>query len=165
MNSWRVQKIIIITCVIISLLALMAIILKPQAAQAGDIDWNWELHGYRSTPVKARARVRRHREPIRYYAAPVVVEEDVKFCLGPVRGVGTQWLGEDGAMDAATKDWRERVRYDLGEIFVDITHAKDFRKRCGRTSIGETLGQVLFRCEVWARPCKAEFTEGALPKK
>jgi hypothetical protein len=150
--------------IILSAFAILAAIANPAKAT----DWDWSMSGdsYHSHKQKPRRKYRRKApEPeIRYYAPPRD-DEDLKFCVGPVRGVGTQWLGEDGAMDAATKDWRERVRYDLGEIFVDITHAEDFRKRCGRTSIGETLGQVLFRCEVWARPCKAEFSEGELPKK
>ena len=78
-------------------------------------------------------------------------------CLGPVRGVGTQWVGEQGALDTAKKDWMERVRFDHGETFLDLSHAEGFEKRCGRTSIGEVAGQVLYRCEVVARPCKAEF--------
>ena len=95
---------------------------------------------------------RRHKT--RYYAAP---EKQHDRCLGRVRGVGTQWIGLEGAMDAAKKDWSERVRYDYGEIFIDLTHAQDFEKRCGRTSIGQVAGQVLYRCEIIARPCKAEF--------
>jgi hypothetical protein len=97
----------------------------------------------------------------RYYAAPVY-EEPEKVCAGKVRGLGSQWVGEAGALEAAKKDWMERVRYDLGESFLDLSHAEDFVRRCGRTSIGETLGQVLFRCEITARPCKGDFakTEG-----
>ena len=104
----------------------------------------------------------RKRKPVRYYASP---HEDTHEwgCLGRVRGVGTQWIGLEGAMDAAKKDWSERVRYDYGEIFIDLTHARDFESRCGRTSIGQVAGQILMRCEVFARPCKAELTkvEGA----
>ena len=78
-------------------------------------------------------------------------------CLGLVRGLGTQWIGEGGALEAAKKDWLEKVRYDHGETYLDMNHAEDFEKRCGRTSIGEIAGQVLFRCEIVARPCKGEF--------
>src|SRR3990167_5725238 len=98
---------------------------------------------------------------IKHYNPPHHVED--KVCLPPVRGVGSQWIGLEGAMDAAKKDWSERVRYDYGEIFIDLTHARDFESRCGRTSIGQVAGQILMRCEVFARPCKAELTkvEGA----
>ena len=87
------------------------------------------------------------------------VEDDPprRHCLGPVRGVGTQWVGEEGALNAARKDWMERTRYDHGETYLDLSHAEDFEKRCGRTSVGEVAGQVLYRCEIVARPCKADF--------
>ena len=80
-----------------------------------------------------------------------------RVCLDRVRGLGTQWIGEQGALDAARKDWMERVRYYHGETFLDLSHAADFAKRCGRVSIGEVAGQVLYRCEIEARPCKASF--------
>ena len=80
-----------------------------------------------------------------------------RLCLDRVRGLGTQWIGEQGALDAAKKDWMERVRYYHGETFLDLSHAADFAKRCGRVSIGEVAGQVLYRCEIEARPCKGSF--------
>jgi hypothetical protein len=97
----------------------------------------------------------------RYYAAPEYQMPE-RICAGKVRGLGTQWVGEAGALEAAKKDWLERVRYDLGESYLDLSNAEDFERRCGRTSIGETLGQVLYRCEIVARPCKGDFakTEG-----
>ena len=75
-------------------------------------------------------------------------------CADKVRGLGTQWIGTEGAMDAAKKDWMERVRYDYGESYLDMNNSKDFVSRCGRVSIGETMGQVMYRCEIVARPCK-----------
>src|SRR4029077_13048562 len=80
-------------------------------------------------------------------------------CVEKVRGLGTQWIGTKGALDAAKKDWMERVRYDHGESFVDMTNAKDFESRCGRVSIGEVAGQVTYRCEIVARPCKPPMKE------
>ena len=59
----------------------------------------------------------------------------------------------------------ERVRYDHGESFVDMTNAKDFESRCGRVSIGEVAGQVTYRCEIVARPCKAPLKEAGGGKK
>ena len=79
-------------------------------------------------------------------------------CQPPVRGLGTQWVGNQGALDAAKKDWMERVRYDLGESYLDMANAADETHRCGRVSIGEALGQVMYRCEIKARPCKGVFT-------
>jgi hypothetical protein len=133
----------------ILILALTTISLP---ASATDLDWSLSGDGYH------QVRKVKHRKPkVRYYAAPKVDEDG---CRGPVRGVGTQWVTEEGALDAAIKDWRERTRYDHGEIFVDMTNALDVRKRCGRTSIGEVAGQAFHRCEIIARPCKAEFTDG-----
>jgi hypothetical protein len=80
-----------------------------------------------------------------------------RTCLDRVRGLGTQWIGEQGALDAAKKDWMERVRYYHGETFLDLSHAAGFAKRCGRVSVGEVAGQVLYRCEIEARPCKGSF--------
>jgi hypothetical protein len=96
----------------------------------------------------------------RYYAAPYEVQE--RICKDKVRGLGTQWVGEAGALEAAKKDWMERVRYDLGESYLDLSNAIDFVRRCGRVSIGEAAGQYMHRCEVIARPCKGDFakTEG-----
>ena len=82
---------------------------------------------------------------------------DGRVCLDRVRGLGTQWIGEQGALDGAKKDWMERVRYYHGETYVDMSHASDVVKRCGRVSIGEVAGQVLYRCEIEARPFKAGF--------
>ena len=82
---------------------------------------------------------------------------DGRVCLDRVRGLGTQWIGEQGALDGAKKDWMEHVRYYHGETYVDMSHATDVMKRCGRVSIGEVAGQVLYRCEIEARPCKAGF--------
>lgn len=100
-----------------------------------------------------RTRQKVQRDEVRFYAAP----REAENCRAPVRGVGSQWIGEAGALDAAKKDWRERVRYDYGESFLDMINARDERHRCGRTSIGEVAGQVFHRCEIIARPCKAEF--------
>ena len=97
----------------------------------------------------------KHRSKHREQSSPS--EQRGRTCLDRVRGLGTQWIGEQGALDAAKKDWMERVRYYHGETFLDLSHASDFAKRCGRVSIGEVAGQVLYRCEIEARPCKASF--------
>jgi hypothetical protein len=95
-------------------------------------------------------------EPVRAYRSETPTRLQ---CADRVRGLGTQWIGESGALEAAKKDWLEHVRYDLGESYMDLTNAGELVKRCGRTSIGEAAGQVLFRCEIWARPCKGVFEE------
>ncbi len=86
-------------------------------------------------------------------------------CAEKVRGLGTQWIGTEGGLDAAKKDRMERVRYDYGESFLDMSNSKDFVSRCGRTSIGETMGQVMYRCEIVARPCKGQMQESKATTK
>ncbi len=89
--------------------------------------------------------------------------EDTGRCLEVQRGVGTQWITMEGAEDAARKDWMETVRYDFGEKFMSIDNAKDYEHRCSRSSVGTAAAQMLFRCEVKARPCIAAAEEA--PKK
>jgi len=80
-------------------------------------------------------------------------------CLEPIRGVGTEWIGKEGALKGARKDWMERVRYDHGERFIDMTNDRDEVSRCSRVSIGEVAGQVMYRCEIVARPCQANMEQ------
>jgi hypothetical protein len=102
---------------------------------------------------------------VKYYRSPDALAErdggddNRGRCLPPVSGLGKQWVGLKGALDAARKDWMERVRYDHGEIFVDMSHAARVGSRCSRVSIGSFLGRVMYRCEVIAQPCKARFEQ------
>jgi hypothetical protein len=136
--------------------------------------WDWSVG---SGDPAAKRRKARHRHRI-HRATPAKVmsyerradEHDhnrggneVK-CVEKVRGLGTQWIGTSGALEAAKKDWMERVRYDHGESYLDMTNARDFESRCGRTSIGEVAGQVTYRCEIVARPCKAPLKETSAKK-
>jgi len=138
------------------MLAMTSALIAPVSGQESD----WSLakaHGYRH----------QHQRPaVRYYRSPDVIverargDEEGADCLQPMRGLGTQWIGIEGALAAARKDWMERVRYDHGESFVDLSHAADAGSRCGRVSIGKFLGRVMYRCEIVARPCKARFEPG-----
>lgn len=109
-----------------------------------------------------------HQQPsgVKYYRSPEVLVERERGddgsarCLKPVSGLGTQWISAAGALVAARKDWMERVRYDHGESFVDMSHAAEVGSRCGRVSIGQFLGRVMYRCEIIARPCLARFEQG-----
>ncbi len=151
-------------------IAVMAIMGIPViAANAGDRyhDWGWDDYDApRKHTVKKKRIPLREREAIRGYRAIDDEDDDrIRDCKPPVRGVGSQWIGPEGAMEAATKDFMERVRYDYGETYLDMKNARgpygeDMPiSRCGRTSIGETLGQVFYRCEIIARPCKAPLGE------
>jgi hypothetical protein len=156
-------------------LALAAMIAVPSYSgpvMATDLDWDWSMSSNPSAR-RHKARVhyaRRHRkEDDATKVMAYVKREDGKdqlhaerhefSCADKVRGLGTQWIGTEGALDAAKKDWMERVRYDYGESFLDMNNAKDFVSRCGRVSIGETLGQVMYRCEIIARPCKGTMAD------
>ena len=142
------------------------------AVPAFATDWDWDLNSSPSTARRAHAR------HVRHYYRHVNIEVDKDRdrhereradngwqCLDKVRGLGTQWIGTEGALEAAKKDWMERVRYDHGESYIDMTNARDFESRCGRVSIGEVAGQVTYRCEIMARPCKPPVKETAQSTK
>jgi hypothetical protein len=145
--------------------ALAVALVLAVPSEAGEY-WDWGL-GSGSPTARHRARIRHFR---RHNYEPKVMafvkrepepekRDDGWQCLDKVRGLGTQWIGTEGALDAAKKDWMERVRYDHGESYIDMTNAKEFESRCGRTSIGEIAGQVTYRCEIMARPCKPPMQE------
>jgi hypothetical protein len=150
-------------------LALIILIAVPTCSIAGEyVHPIYEHTGYQQ-PQRTR-RVRRHvrreprydRETVRLYRS---MDDEYANCGPVIRGLGTQWIGTEGALEAAKKDWMERTRYDLGEAYLDLTNAKDFVSRCGRVSVGETMGQVMYRCDIRATPCKPKFTEGQQVKK
>jgi hypothetical protein len=95
-------------------------------------------------------------------AAPVtpLATEAVTRCLAPVRVVGSQDVRADAAEQSAQKAWMEMVRWQSGEAFQDFANAKDYQKRCSRSSIGEALGQFFTRCEITASPCRPGMVEG-----
>jgi hypothetical protein len=153
--------------VTLALAAALALPLAPLPAAA--TDWDWSMGSGTPTSRAKKARVKYAKRYNKSSTASAsndatkvmayVKREDVASkqevtCADKVRGLGTQWIGTEGAMDAAKKDWMERVRYDYGESYLDMTNSKDFVSRCGRVSIGETMGQVMYRCEIVARPCK-----------
>lgn len=175
-----------------ALLVLAAAIAIPAAYSApvhATEYWDWSIgSGTPTARQKARAKhVKRYRKKVKAKAASTAsakarstneatrvmayvrregenaARADVQ-CAEKVRGLGTQWIGTEGALDAAKKDWMERVRYDYGKSYLDMTNAHDFVSRCGRVSIGETMGQVMYRCEIVARPCKGQMTETAATK-
>ncbi len=80
-------------------------------------------------------------------------------CLDTVRVVGSQDIRETAAEESARKAWAELVRYQSGEAFMDMLHAKDYRRRCGRSSIGEVAGTTFIRCEVQAKPCRPGMSD------
>jgi hypothetical protein len=158
-------------CIAVALM-LSYFVLAATAGSAHATDWDWSItdnyHTRQQPRRKARRYVRRtpdrdyerERDNVRLYRS-----EELVCAPGPVRGLGTQWIGQEGALDAAKKDFMERVRYDLGESYLDLKNAQDPITRCGRVSVGEVAGQVLYRCEIRAIPCKPKFNEGAVVGK
>lgn len=92
--------------------------------------------------------------------APTIATEAVTRCLAPVRVVGSQDVRVDAAEDSAKKAWAESVRWTHGESYQDFANAKDYQKRCSRSSIGEALGQFFTRCEITASPCRPGMVDG-----
>lgn len=161
--------------IVVALAAVSLAALDSAARSANDWSFSANAHGPRSqvayerssvTHTRPAPRWREHRARHVRAERPARVEHVNHYrserptrlqCADKVRGLGTQWIGKAGALEAAKKDWMERVRYDLGESYLDLEHAADLEQRCGRTSIGETVGQVFYRCEIVARPCKGVF--------
>lgn len=154
------------------LAALVAIIAQPAAAFENMLplyETAKPVKAERAPVRKAKAkkpkpRVVRKAKPAP--AAPTRVlaaeyrTEDVTRCLAPVRVVGSQDLREQAAEDSAKKAWAEHVRWAHGEAFQDFQNARDFQKRCSRSSIGEAMGQYFTRCEITASPCRPGMVKG-----
>ena len=119
--------------------ALAIVVALPACAS----DWDWDMRS--GSPTAHRGRVayyhRKHHPKPRVMAyerrsverAERQDEDGGGKCVEKVRGLGTQWIGTKGALDAAKKDWMERVRYDHGESFVDMTNDAFFIDHKGGT--------------------------------
>jgi hypothetical protein len=152
----RTEKTFWALAAIIIVLGFLA--LSATGSKATDFDWSMSGDGYHSH--KPRKAKRRYRAPeYRYYASPVPPPEDWR-CLDTVRVVGSQWVAEEGAEDSAKKAFMEEVRWRHGESFMSIDNARDYEKRCSRSSVGEAVGQTLVRCEIAARPCRPPMKIG-----
>ena len=150
----------------------LALAIAFAAPAFADGHWGWDTGPGKAAAkqgggkVYAERRARSNRSRVLAYERRDKDDNDRDGqCASKVRGLGTQWIGTEGAMDAAKKDWMERVRYDHGESFLDLTNAKEFESRCGRVSVGEVAGQVMYRCEIIARPCRPQMRETQQRKK
>lgn len=124
-----------------------------------------------STPKKHKAKPKRVHKVAAKKATPKPDDgtrvaaaryeiEGVVRCLAAVRVVGSQDVREGAAEESAKKAWAEMVRWQHGEAYQDFANAKDYAKRCARSSIGETLGQYFSRCEIVATPCRPAMVKG-----
>lgn len=151
--------------------SLMLSTLLVGRAQAAEFKWVWEVQsGSNGYQVKRRVKQVRRVKKVRRvaYKKEADTHEATRVmayskrqklsCLSRVRAVGSQWVGASGAKQSAIKAWREIVRFDSGEKFSDWANATGVMQGCSRSSIGEVIGKVLYRCEVSAAPCKMKLT-------
>jgi hypothetical protein len=71
------------------------------------------------------------------------------------RVVGEERTSKAKALKAADDAWMGAVRYDFGERYQDLNHAKDVRHNCDPSSTSSILKRVHFRCVIEATPCRA----------
>jgi hypothetical protein len=77
------------------------------------------------------------------------------ICHARRRVVGEERPSRAKAQRAADNAWMGSVRYDHGERYQDLNHAKDVRHNCDPSSTTTILKRVYFRCVVEATPCRA----------
>ena len=121
----------------------------------------WEAR-QRQVRVIYRQAPRREREATLHYRTPHQHEhhDHRRHCRDVFRTVGNQHLSVQGAKGEADKAWIQAIRFYHGEIFMSLENARGTKYTCSRSSVGETLGQTFSRCEIEARPCKAEREDG-----
>lgn len=169
--------------------ATAAFLLFPQFAAADSmqtvhcqLDWMGSEHCRAKPLIYGQPRVRvygylarprrvRPSDEDRYVRPQKVREDRGEYALSPAPGreaicrasvsvVGSQGITTDAALASARKGWAEQVRFQFGEMFMDIELAQSLASRCSRSSIGELAGQTMHRCQLEARPCRSEMKAG-----
>lgn len=107
---------------------------------------------YWDTPKQKR--VVKHKPKPKKVSKPAPVSNP--RCAAPLTREGDQYATVEGAKSEANKAWMQAARWNLGEKYMDISHAEGVNYSCGRSSIGTVVGQSFHRCEVTARPCRAQ---------
>jgi hypothetical protein len=77
------------------------------------------------------------------------------ICHTRRRVVGEERSSKEKALKAAESAWMGAVRYDFGERYQDLNHAKDVRNNCDPSSVTRLVKTPYFRCAVEATPCRA----------
>lgn len=77
------------------------------------------------------------------------------ICHARRRVVGEERPSRAKAQRASDNAWMGAVRYDHGERYQDLNHAKDVRHNCDPSSTTTILKRVFFRCVIEATPCRA----------
>lgn len=92
-----------------------------------------------------------------------------------VTAVGFEYANEDRALKSAQLIYAATVRQEYGEMFQEITQARDVLTLCTQASVNDTavgrlgdalIGEsaVLKRCKIWARPCRPEIERASFGK-
>jgi hypothetical protein len=108
--------------------------------------WRHNRHAYRGDEDRDHDR--------RYHRDRSDVDRGA-FCHTRRRVVGEERPSKDKALRAADDAWMGAVRYDHGERFQDLNHARDVRHNCDPSSTSSILKRVHFRCVIEATPCRA----------
>jgi hypothetical protein len=77
------------------------------------------------------------------------------ICQPRRRVVGEERKSEERAKKSAESAWMGAVRYDYGERYQDLSHAKDPRFNCDPSSVSRIVKTPYYRCVVEATPCRA----------
>lgn len=111
----------------------------------------WSVHEWRDV----RRTRRNRREPLPAYRG----WEDGR-CWPFLVAVGEQHVSLGGAQEKARDMFSATARWRIGERAMDFNNARDATYECSRSSVGSVAGQVFYRCEVKARPCRAQIKGG-----
>jgi hypothetical protein len=76
------------------------------------------------------------------------------LCHNRRRVVGEERTSKALARKSSDDAWMGAVRYDHGERYQDLNHAKDVRHNCDPSSTSSILKRVHFRCVIEATPCR-----------
>lgn len=111
----------------------------------------WDVHQWRE--VRHRRRNWKPEPP------PYRGREEGR-CWPFLVAVGEQHVSLGGAQEKARDMFSATARWRIGERAMDFNNARDATYECSRSSVGSVVGQVFYRCEVKARPCRAELKGG-----
>ena len=148
---------------LLAMVLVLTLAATADTAQAHKTGCKHDIFGtvYGCRPHKHYRKVVRRRKTrarVRAYSHRDEEKEYNWTCKRKVRAVGSQWIDAVGAKKSAIKAWREAVRFDYGERYGDWANAKGVAQGCSRSSIGQILGKVFYRCEISATPCRAPLT-------
>jgi hypothetical protein len=113
-------------------------------------------HAYRWRYYNHRHRHRGYREHTHWHVPGAGERIDHGLiCHARRRVVGEERPSRAKAQRASDNAWMGAVRYDHGERYQDLNHAKDVRHNCDPSSTTTILKRVFFRCVIEATPCRA----------